>query len=206
VKQRTLLLATFNQGKRRELRQLVAELPLLICDLNSFPSIRPVPETGETFLENARLKAIGYSRQTRLLTLADDSGLEVDALGGAPGVRSARYSHEGAADADRTSKLLSELSGVRAGQRTARFVSVIAIAGEDGQIIHVSKGTCEGRVAEAPKGLGGFGYDPIFIPEGLDQTFAELQTEVKNRISHRAVAFAGAYQFLRGLTASLGAG
>lgn len=206
MKQRTLLLATFNQGKLRELRELLAELPLHICDLNTFPSIQPVPETGETFLENARLKAIGYSKQTKLLTLADDSGLEVDALDGAPGVRSARYSHEGASDADRTSKLLSELSGVRAAERTARFVSVIAIADQDGQIIHVSKGACEGRVADAPKGSGGFGYDPIFIPAGLDQTFAELQPEVKNRISHRARAFAGAYQFLRGLTVSLGAG
>ena len=206
MKQHALLLATWNQGKLNELRQLLADLRLTICDLSSFPAIQPVAETGETFLENARLKAVGYATQTKLLTLADDSGLEVDALDGAPGVRSARYAHEGASDAQRANKLLSELSCVPPGPRRARFVSVIAIADQKGQVIHVSRGTCEGRIAEAPRGSNGFGYDPIFIPEGLDQTFAELQAEVKNSLSHRSRAIAGAHQFLRGLTVSSDAG
>jgi len=206
VKPCTLLVATYNQGKLNELRGLLADLPLTLCDLSSFPSVQPVAETGETFLENAKLKAVGYSTQTKLLTLADDSGLEVDALDGAPGVRSARYSGEGASDTERTNKLLSELSGVPPRARGARFVSVIAMADRNGQVIHVSRGTCAGRIADAARGSNGFGYDPIFIPEGLDKTFAELQPEVKNGLSHRSRAIAEAYQFLRSLTLSSDAG
>src|SRR5262249_23729866 len=148
------------------------------------PSILPVSETGETFTENATLKALGYAKQARLLTLADDSGLEVDALDGAPGVRSARYSHERASDADRISKLLLELSDVPDSERTARFVSVVVIANALDEVIHISSGTCDGRIARTARGSNGFGYDPIFIPEGQVQTFAELPTSVKNRISH----------------------
>lgn len=199
---RSLLIATFNKGKRQELRKLLANLPFVISDLESFPSIQPVPENGETFIENASLKASGYAKQTGLLTLADDSGLEVDALSGAPGVLSARYWHEGASDAERTTTLLSEISQVQGAARTARFVSVIAIASGDGRIIHISTGTCEGRIADAPHGTNGFGYDPVFIPDGFERTFAELQTEVKNRISHRARALSGAAEFLRSLTTS----
>jgi len=200
VRQITLLLATYNQGKLLEITRLLADLPLQICDLSALPSILPVSETGETFTENATLKALGYAKQARLLTLADDSGLEVDALDGAPGVRSARYSHEGASDADRISKLLLELSDVPDSERTARFVSVVVIANALDEVIHISSGTCDGRIARTARGSNGFGYDPIFIPEGQVQTFAELPTSVKNRISHRARALAGAHQFLRSLT------
>jgi XTP/dITP diphosphohydrolase len=202
VKRRRLLIATFNKGKLRELRQLLVKLPFVISDLEGVSSIHPIPEHGETFVENASLKASGYAKQTGLLTLADDSGLQVDALNGAPGVLSARYAHEGASDTERTTKLLTELSQVQSSARTARFVSVIAIADEDGRVIHISKGTCEGRIADAPRGTNGFGYDPVFAPDGFDQTFAELQTKVKNRISHRARALAAACEFLRNLTAT----
>jgi XTP/dITP diphosphohydrolase len=194
------LIATFNQGKLQELRQLLVKLPFVICDLGDSPSIQPIPETGQTFIENASLKATGYAKQTGLLTLADDSGLEVDDLSGAPGVLSARYAHAGASDADRTSKLLTELAEVRGSTRVGRFVSVIAIADEVGRLVNVSIGTCQGRIAETPQGTNGFGYDPVFIPDGFDHTFAELETEVKNRISHRAQALTAAVEFLRSLT------
>ena len=201
---RTLLLATHNRGKFRELQQYLAELPLVLAGLDSFPSIQPVAEVGDTFTENAELKASGYARQTGLLTLADDSGLQVDALGGAPGVHSARYAFAGASDHDRVSKLLTELSEVRVGKRTARFVSVIAIADESGDVIHVSEGRIEGRIAMASSGSNGFGYDPVFIPNGWDQSFGELESTIKGRISHRAQALAVASDFLRTLTVPLG--
>ena len=200
MKRRSLLIATFNKGKLHELHQLLSNVPFVISGLERFPSTQTVPELGETFTENASLKASGYAKQTGLLTLADDSGLEVDGLSGAPGVLSARYAHEGASDAERTTKLLTELSRVRGAARQARFVSVIAIADEGGKVINVSTGTCEGRIAEAPRGANGFGYDPVFIPAGFHQTFAELQAEEKNRISHRARALSGAAEFLRRLT------
>ena len=200
MKQRNLLIATLNLGKLQELRQLVEKLPFVISDLRGSPCIQPIPETGETFIENASLKAAGYATQTGLLTLADDSGLEVDHLKGAPGVFSARYAHEGASDADRTTKLLAELSHVPESDRAARFVSVIAIADEFGAVVNVSTGACHGRIANAPRGTNGFGYDPVFIPNGFDRTFAELEIEVKNRISHRAQALAAAVEFLRSLT------
>jgi len=200
VKRRNLVIATFNKGKLEELRQLLSELPFGITDLEGFSSIQAIPETGKTFVENASLKASGYAKQTGRLTLADDSGLEVDALNGAPGVLSARYAHEGASDAARITKLLTEMS--QCADRRARFVSVIAIANEDGRVINLSTGTCDGQIAQAPRGNNGFGYDPVFIPEGFGQTFAELQTEMKNHISHRARALSGATKFLRSLTAT----
>lgn len=195
-----LLIATRNKGKLSELRQLLWDLALDICDLDSFALIETVPETGSTFRENASLKAAGYAKQAGVLTLADDSGLEVDALGGAPGVFSARYGGEGASDSDRTAKLLSEIVEVPARERTARFVSAIAIADKGGEIINVSNGTCEGVIARAPVGSRGFGYDPIFIPTGFQQSFGQLEPEVKNRISHRARALSAAKDFLRALT------
>lgn len=202
VRGRTLLVATHNKGKLAELRELLAGVPLTISDLGSFPTIEPIDETGKTFAENATLKASGYAKQTGLLTLADDSGLEVDALEGAPGVLSARYGGPGASDSDRTTKLLSELSAVPVEARTARFLSVVAIADEHGQIVNLSTGKCEGRIADAPGGSHGFGYDPIFIPDGFNQTFGEIEAAVKNRISHRARALQAACEFLRSLTMS----
>jgi XTP/dITP diphosphohydrolase len=197
---RTLLIATCNKGKLGELRKLLGDIPLAIMDLGDFPSIQFVHETFETFAQNASLKATGYATQAQLLTLADDSGLEVDALGGAPGVLSARYAGDGASDQERTNKLLSELSNVPSEQRSARFVCSVAIANEEGAVVHVSSGVCEGRIAFAPRGAAGFGYDPIFIPRGFDETFAELKAEVKNKISHRGRALSGAHEFLRSLT------
>lgn len=202
MRERTLLVATHNKGKLKELREFLADLPLTIFDLDSFPFVEPIAETGETFAENSTLKASGYAKQTGLLTLADDSGLEVDALDGAPGVLSARYGGPGASDSDRTSKLLAELSGTPEESRTARFVSVIAIADKDGQILNLSEGKCQGRIAYGPHGSHGFGYDPIFIPDGFKDTFGELGVEVKNRISHRARALDQACEFLRSLTVS----
>jgi len=198
VKQRSLVIATFNQGKVLELRQLLSELPFAISDLQGFSSIQEISEVGKSFAENASLKASGYAKQTGLLTLADDSGLEVEALNGAPGVLSARYAHEGATDAERITKLLTEMS--QCTNRSARFVSVIAIANEDGNVINLSTGTCKGQIARAPRGNNGFGYDPVFKPAGFGQTFGELQTVLKNRISHRARALSGAAKFLRSLT------
>lgn len=206
MKPRSLLIATFNKGKLQELRQILAKLPFVICDLEGLSFIQPIPESGETFIENASLKAAGYAKQSGLLTLADDSGLQVEALDGAPGVFSARYAYEGASDIERTTKLLAELSRTRSSNRAARFVSVIAIADEAGRVINVSTGVCEGHIADAPLGANGFGYDPVFVPDGFDQTFAELESEVKNRISHRAHALAGAAEFLRSLTVTSDAG
>jgi len=201
-----LLVATQNQGKLRELRQLLGDLPLKLYGLDDFPDVEGVPETGESFIENASLKAIGYATQTSLLTLADDSGLEVDALGGAPGILSARYAGEGASDTERIHKLLAELSIYQATMRSARFVAAVAIASGEGRILNVSRGECNGHIDFKPRGAGGFGYDPIFIPSGYDKTFAELKTEIKNKISHRARALLGAREFLRTLTIASGDG
>src|SRR5215213_11696478 len=152
-----LLIATTNQGKIVELRSLLHSLPLCLRSLAEFPSTEEVEETGNTFSDNAVLKARAYARQTGLWTLADDSGLEVDALGGAPGVFSARYGGEGLTDADRVTRLLGELSRVDAKDRLARFVCVIAIADPLGQVMNLSAGTCEGRIVHAPRGTHGFG-------------------------------------------------
>ena len=191
-----LLIATHNAGKVRELEILLAGLPLRLRSLAEFPEIVEVEETGATFAENGALKARGYAAQTRLWTLADDSGLEVDALGGAPGVLSARYGGAGASDAERTARLLAELSRTDDRQRRARFVCVIAIADPAARIAHTSMGTCEGSIALAPRGENGFGYDPVFIPDGYEESFGELSAEIKRRISHRARALEGARTFL----------
>jgi XTP/dITP diphosphohydrolase len=180
-------------------------LPFALFDLRHFPAIEPIAETGTTFVENASLKAIGYAAQTGLLTLADDSGLEVDALEGAPGVRSARYTGESASDGERIEALLAALASVDESKRSARFISAVVIADSHREILNVSVGKCEGRIALAARGAGGFGYDPVFIPSGGDLTFAELKTEIKNQISHRARALAATRAYLLGLTAASGA-
>jgi XTP/dITP diphosphohydrolase len=193
---RELLIATGNKGKVAELRLLLAGLPLRLSDLAEFPRASEVEETGQTFADNAALKAQGYARQTGLWTLADDSGLEVEALGGAPGVYSARYGGEGLTDADRVTRLLAELDRVGAKDRRARFVCVIAIADPLGRVRNLSNGTCEGRIVRAPRGAHGFGYDPVFLPDGFGQTFGELPSEIKQDISHRARALKAARSFL----------
>jgi XTP/dITP diphosphohydrolase len=188
------------------LESLLSDLRLTLQNLTHFPNVETIPEIGTTFLENASLKARGYARQTRMLTLADDSGLAVDALSGAPGVFSARFGGEGASDAERTAKLLDQLATSPPAGRTARFVSVIVIADPEGSIIHTATGICEGLIAEEPRGSSGFGYDPIFIPNGHRTTFGELPVDIKNRISHRALALAQTRDFLRFLTESSPAG
>jgi len=193
---RTLLVATHNRGKLRELQQLLAGLPFCLVSLNDFPAIPTVEETGTTFAENASLKASGYGRQAGVLTLADDSGLEVFALGNRPGVHSARYAGGAATDYERVQKLLRAMTFHE--DRSARFRCSVAIGDECGRILNVSAGVCEGRIISAPKGSGGFGYDPIFVPNGYDKTFGELSVEIKNNISHRADAMVKIIPFLQG--------
>jgi XTP/dITP diphosphohydrolase len=201
-----LLVATNNLGKVREYQALLKGLPLTL----TYPAQEgldiEVEETGSTFAQNARLKATVYARTSGLLTLADDSGLEVDALGGEPGTRSARYAGQGVSDEDRYRLLLSKLEGVPWRQRTARFRCVIAVAKPQGEV-HTAQGACEGVIAFEPRGEHGFGYDPVFYVPEHGQTMAELEPEVKNRISHRARAAEGARRILQellGSTTSLG--
>jgi XTP/dITP diphosphohydrolase len=196
-----LLVATNNPGKVREYEALLKGLPLTL----TYPAQEgidiEVEETGSTFAENARLKAMAYAGASDLLTLADDSGLEVDALGGEPGTRSARYAGQEASDEDRYRLLLSKLEGVPWERRTARFRCVIAVARPQGEV-RIAEGTCEGVIAFEPKGEHGFGYDPVFYMPEQGQTMAELEPEVKNRISHRARAAEGARRVLQELLVS----
>jgi XTP/dITP diphosphohydrolase len=197
---RTLLIATRNRGKLKEIKKLLGDLPFNIVDLSRYLAIETVEESGDTFADNASLKASGYARRAGVLTLADDSGLMVDALDGAPGVHSARFAGETASDGERNEKLLRALADIPQSQRGARFVSVIAIAKDDAEVINTSIGECRGQIACEPRGNGGFGYDPIFIPEGFALTFGQLAADEKNRISHRARALSKAAAFLRALT------
>jgi len=185
-----LLIATNNPGKVREYKDLLRNLPVAVEI--TYPVQEglalEVEESGETFEENARLKALAFAQASGLLTLADDSGLEVDALDGRPGVRSARFAGPGASDVDRYQKLLSELANVPASQRSARFRCVVALAQPDGTV-HTADGICEGEIGFDPRGEHGFGYDPVFVVAGSGgQTMAELSPETKNRISHRGRA------------------
>jgi len=182
-----LLVATNNPGKVREYQDLLVGLNLELVGLADAGTDTEVDETGRTFEENARLKAEAYGRASGLLTLADDSGLEVEALGGAPGVFSARYAGKGATDADRYRKLLVALDGVPWEKRGARFRCVIALAWPDGHI-ETFDGQCDGVIAFEPKGTNGFGFDPVFYMPEHGCTIAELPDEVKNRVSHRARA------------------
>ena len=188
-----LLVATNNAGKVRELSQLLAGLPLRLRLLSEFEDITEAEETGATFTENATLKALHYSARAGLLTLSDDSGLVVDALG----VYSARYAGARATYDERMAKLLDELAATGDAERRARFVCVIALADPSTGFVKTFDGVCEGRIAHAPRGTLGFGYDPIFIPEGLAQTFGELPDDLKQTISHRALALDKACRFLR---------
>jgi XTP/dITP diphosphohydrolase len=183
-----LLVATNNPGKVREFHELLAGLPAKITFPRQEGLILDVVESGQTFEENACIKAVAYARASGLLTLADDSGLEVDALDGAPGVRSARYAGPEAGDADRYRKLLAALGGVPSGRRSARFRCVVALAQSDGSV-HTADGVCEGEIGLEPRGEHGFGYDPVFVVTGFEgQTMAELPPDIKNQISHRARA------------------
>lgn len=192
----SLLIATRNPGKLLELVSILQGLPFKLRSLAEFEHVGTVEESGQTLADNAARKAQGYAMQTGLWSLADDSGLEVDALGGAPGVLSARFAGEGATDAERVSILLSNLELVPEEKRTGRFACVIAIADAQGKLVHSANGSCEGRIAFHPRGSSGFGYDPVFIPHGYNLTLAELELSVKNELSHRALALAAMRKFL----------
>jgi len=181
-----LLIATRNRGKTQEFRELLGE-NVRISDLNDYPEIPDIAETGKTFAENALIKALAASGRCSELILGDDSGLEVDSLGGAPGIYSARYAGEPASDRRNIEKLQDDLANFCKEQRVGRFRCVLALA-EGGKLLGTFAGTVEGVVIDHPRGAGGFGYDPIFVPNGFEQTFAELSAGVKNTISHRAVA------------------
>jgi XTP/dITP diphosphohydrolase len=182
-----LLVATNNPGKVREYQDLLSRLNLELCGLADLDITIEADETGQTFEENARVKAAAYGQASGLLTLADDSGLEVAALGGAPGVYSARYAGKGATDADRYHKLLAALKDVPWEKRAARFRCVIALAWPD-QHIETFEGQCDGVIAFEPQGTNGFGFDPVFYMPEHNCTMAELPEEKKNQISHRARA------------------
>jgi XTP/dITP diphosphohydrolase len=184
---RTLLLATSNQHKLEELRAILSDLPFKLLSLKDLQLDMLVEETGATFAENAELKARAYAQASGMLTLADDSGLEIDALGGAPGVRSARYLGRETTYEERFHKIVEQLNGLPMDQRTARFRCVIALADPSGST-RIVEGVIEGVIADAPRGKNGFGYDPIFFVPELGKTLAELAPEQKNRISHRGRA------------------
>lgn len=187
----SLLIASNNQGKVREYKMLLDGLPLYLTTPAQMGIELKVAETGSTYEENAGKKAVAYAGASGLVALADDSGLEVDALGGEPGVRAARYAGEGASDRERMEYLLSKLAGVPEGQRGARFKCVIVIAKPDGGV-EICRGQCDGVIAFEPRGYNGFGYDPIFYLPELGKTMAELAPDIKNKISHRSKAAWGA--------------
>ena len=191
-----LVLATRNQGKVREISEILEDQSgIELLSLRNYPNAPSVVEDGKTYEENAIKKAATLAEYTGHLTISDDSGLEVDALDGVPGVHSARYAGEDASDQDRIVKLLDVLQAVPDDRRSARFICAVAIA-EPSIQAQVVRGVCEGRIICAPRGLGGFGYDPIFVPVGYSETFAELGDEVKNQISHRAKALGKARKLL----------
>jgi XTP/dITP diphosphohydrolase len=196
----TLVMATRNAGKIRELRDLLKGLGIELLSLADFPDLPEIPEEGATFAENAGFKAKEVARLTRLPALADDSGLEVAALQGRPGVYSARYAQDrtgGAVpgDADNWKKLLAEMAGVPWEERGARFVCEIVLALPDGRVL-TARGECPGFIALQPKGEHGFGYDPVFWVPEFGRSMAELEPEVKNRLSHRARALAALREIL----------
>ncbi len=201
-----ILVATRNPGKIREIEQALSEMPVRLRYLSEFPNVSSVDEVGRTYEENAVLKAVGYAKQTGIYALADDSGLEVDALDGSPGVFSARFAGAHASDLERIEKLLAALSECRLGQRNARFVCCMALAGwqaeanqlsnDEPQILNLTEANCEGVIDTVARGGNGFGFDPVFVPAGHSATFAELPNEVKNTISHRALALEAMREFL----------
>jgi len=208
MSRRLLVVATANPGKLRELRALLRELgsdrDLEVVGLDAVPGLE-MPEEGDDYAANAAAKARAAARAAGLPALADDSGLEVDALDGRPGPRSARYGGPGLDDAGRVRRLLEELAGVEGSRRGARFVCVAALAlpggegsgGDAAGQVHTARGEWPGRILEAPRGEGGFGYDPIFWDEEHGAAAAELPARVKNRISHRARAVAGLHEAIR---------
>ena len=201
-----VVLASTSPHKLAEFRRLFAGSPVRIAPPGDFALPLQVEETGDTFLQNARIKAGAYAQACREWCLADDSGLGVDSLGGAPGVRSARYAGPTATDEVRNRKLLAALADVPKPQRTARFRCAVALAAPDGSIVYTAVRGCEGRIAHEPRGVHGFGYDPLFIVGAGDRTMAELTTDEKNRVSHRGQAARAARRFLEHCLAQMPSG
>jgi XTP/dITP diphosphohydrolase len=193
--EREIVIGSRNKGKIKEIQAVLAGLPVRLRSLSEFLGTPEVEETGATFRGNAEIKALALASHLERWVLADDSGLEVDALKGEPGVRSARYAGRHGDDAANNRKLLEALQDVPEAQRTARFRCVVALARPGGLILTV-EGSCEGRIGFHPRGLGGFGYDPLFLYPPENQTFGELDPEVKNRISHRGEALRNLRQAL----------
>jgi len=198
-----LLIATHNRGKLIEYQEMFADLLFELVTLDDVGIRDDVAENGATFAENARAKATTYARQSGVLTLGDDSGLQVDALGGEPGVRSKRYAGENKSDAERIAFLLDKLRDVPPGKRAARFRCAIALATPDGKLWETD-GTCEGKIAFEPRGENGFGYDPIFQVAARGVRMAELSTAEKNKVSHRAHAAEKARDILAKIVAPQG--
>lgn len=198
---KNVVLGTKNEDKRRELSRMLKGTGIRVLSLADFPAMRDVKETGKTLEANARLKARAYSLKTKLLTLADDSGLMVAALNGRPGVYSARFAGPGCGYLDNCRKVLRLLKGKRGRARRAKFVSVIAIY-ENGRPVDVVRGECPGTIVEEMKGKNGFGYDPVFVPSGAKKTFAEMTPARKNAVSHRGRALRAAVRALRSYRAA----
>lgn len=191
-----ILLATTNRGKLSELRELLGAAPVGLLTLEVVPDRTEIEETGLTFTENAALKASGYARQSGIWSLADDSGLEVTALGGRPGVGSARFAGPDTAYDVKIAKLFELMNASGDVDRSARFVCAMALADPRGNINFAAEGICRGSIAREPRGENGFGYDPVFVPEGHRETFGELPDEVKRAIGHRAAAARGVVRYL----------
>lgn len=190
-----ILLATRNKHKIEEIKAILSDLPLQVLTLNEFPNVPPLKEEGMTFQENSLQKAQTVYEHTTIPTLADDSGLEVFFLNGRPGVISARYAGEAATDEENNQKLLSQMLGVAPRRRHAQFRAVLTLLGDG--TLETTEGICSGMLAESPRGTNGFGYDPIFLPDGFSRTYAELTAAEKNTISHRAKALAKMKDVLR---------
>ena len=195
---RRLLIATHNQGKLEEFRRLLGLSAIDLVSLSDLGIHTEVEEKGETFGEIAAAKASGYALISRLPAIADDSGLAIDALDGRPGIRSARYAGEGADDRERIDKVLKELREVGLSRRSARFICALSLSDGQGESVSTVIGACEGEITLEPRGENGFGYDPIFQPDGFEETFGELDSNIKDRISHRALAAAKIIPFLQG--------
>jgi len=191
-----IFIVTRNQGKLREIEDLLRGEGYLFFSLEDFPQIPSPPETGQTLEENARIKALQGARATGYVALGEDSSLEIDVLGGRPGIESARFLGERASDEDRNRQILEWMKGYKGEERKARFRCVVAIAQGD-RILGTATGTCEGLIAEVPRGKGGFGFDPIFLLPDYGKTLAELGPRLKNRVSHRGMALRKAREILR---------
>ncbi len=185
-----IVAATANKHKLDEFKKLLHDQNADIIGLDAYPEMPPIEENGQNFKENAGIKALAAQTYCGIPAFGDDSGLEVEALNGAPGLYSARYA---ATPEERINRVLEELEGKS--NRNARFVCVIAIAAND-EVVETFEGEVKGKIIDTPRGTGGFGYDPIFVPDGYDQTFAEMPEELKNQISHRARACQAAIEFI----------